>query len=72
MNYFFTYFPKGKTSCDHIQFHALTGCNTTSNIYGVGKFKPIQKIMKNTNVLEFMNRIEKISIEKKNWSLSRI
>ena len=36
-----------KTMCYNIiQFHALTGCDTTSFLYGVGKIKLFQKITK--------------------------
>ena len=50
-----------KTICYNIiQFHALTGCDTTSFLYAVGKIKPFQKIMKNPNVLELISNLEHI------------
>ena len=46
----------GKTICYNIiQFHALTGSDTTSYFYRVG-----QTISKNTNVLELISNLEQI------------
>ena len=48
----------GKTICHNIiQFHVLTGCDSTSYFYGVGKIKLFQKIMKNTNILQLISNL---------------
>ena len=51
----------GKTiSHKIIQFHELTGCDTTSYFYGVEKIKPFQKIMKNKNVIELILNLKRL------------
>ena len=43
------------------EFHALTGCDTTSNFYGVGKIKTFQKIMENTYILTLISNLGHIA-----------
>ena len=51
----------GKTiSHKIIQFHELTGCDTTSYFYGVEKIKPFQKVMKNKNVIELILNLKRL------------
>ena len=42
-------------------FSSIQGCDTTSYFYGVGKIKPFQEIVKNTNVLKLISNLGHIA-----------
>ena len=49
----------GDVLCESIlSFHAITGCDTTSYMYRIGKVRVFQKLMKNSDLCALMKNLE--------------
>ena len=53
------YLPDKNVWDNIIKFNLLTWFDTTSYFYGIGKIKPFQEALKNTDVLKFISSLEK-------------
>ena len=43
--------------CSNIKLHAITGCDTTSYFYRVGKISPLKKVIKESELLNLISAL---------------
>ena len=55
----------GQEICRHILFiHAISGCDTTSGLYGISKGRPLKKFVSDTHFREHVKVFDSLSVSK--------
>ena len=55
----------GQEICRHILFiHAISGCDTTSGLYGISKGRPLKKFVSDTHFREHLKVFDSLPVSK--------